>query len=43
MFIWLNIFAVEIASAVYFFSMSLWIYTLVRLHYLAAERLGNST
>lgn len=42
-FIWLNIFAVEIASAVYFFSMSLWIYTLVRLHYVAAERLGNST
>ncbi|KUK00096.1 MAG: hypothetical protein PWP49_1329 [Thermococcaceae archaeon] len=42
-FIWLNIFAVEIAPAVYFFSMSLWIYTLVRLHYVAAERLGNST
>ncbi|MCO6042111.1 hypothetical protein [Thermococcus alcaliphilus] len=42
-FIWLNIFAPEIAPAVYFFSISLWIYTLVRLHYVAAERLGNST
>lgn len=42
-FIWLNIFIGEIAPAIYFFSTSLWIYTLVRLHYVASERLGNST
>lgn len=40
-FIWLSLFVGEIAPVVYLFSMTLWIYTLVRLHYVAVERLGD--